>query len=74
MEIDINRQKFNSKAVYQKSEISSLESWAPAKSSKAQGKTYTVYQKTFHHDDKAWKFARGVLVVAATIFSLESAY
>jgi hypothetical protein len=74
MGIDINRQKFNSKAVYQKNEISNMEGWIPAKSSKARGKTYTVYQKTFHHDEKAWKFARGALVVAATIFSLGMAY
>lgn len=76
MTLDINRQKFNSKAIYQKSQITNLEGWkkTAGKTGNDRGKNYTVYQKTIHHDEKGWKLARGALVVAATIFSLGIAY
>lgn len=70
MSLDINTQKYNSKAIYKRAEIANLDGW----SVKKQGKTYTVYNKAFHHESKAWKLARGTLVVVASIFSLGIAY
>lgn len=71
MPIDINHLKYNSRAVYQKKEVTGLEAWTPARSGKHNGKDYSVYQRTFRHE-RNWK--KGALVVVASVFTLGMAY
>ena len=69
--IDIGRNKFNLKGVYNKDELTGLDKWNLINKTgvDSKGRQFQVYTRTVSHTF-GWKFAQGLKAFLATIFTL----
>ena len=72
--LDVNHSTLKKNYIYSEGQLTGLENWTKKNDGEFQGKKYTIFQKTIHHNSFSWKFLRGAAATIAIVLTLGFAY